>query len=154
MAKTRTGVSIASVGKALSRALALLSRRAYTEAELREKLAEYPEAEVEAALVRLRVWGYLDDRKLAEAFVRRRAGRYGPYRLARDLRARGVPEDLVEELVSDLAEEEAAVSLLSRRWSRYRGNRARAVRFLLGRGFSLEAALSAFDRLRREEAPG
>ena len=65
-----------------------------------------------------------------------------------------VPEALVEELVSDLAEEEAAVSLLARRWARYRGDRARAVRFLLGRGFSLEAALSAYDRLQREEAPG
>jgi len=142
------------VGKALSRALALLSRRAYTEAELRKKLADYPETEVEAALARLRAWGYLDDRALAEAFVRGRAGRYGRYRLARDLLARGVPEALVKELVSDLAEEEAAVSLLARRWVRYRGDRARAVRFLLGRGFSLEAALSAYDRLQREEAPG
>ncbi len=154
MAKTRTGVSIASVGKALSRALALLSRRAYTEAELRKKLADYPEAEVEAALARLRAWGYLDDQALAEAFVRGRAGRYGRYRLARDLLARGVPEALVEELVTDLAEEEAAVSLLARRWARYRGDRARAVRFLLGRGFSLETALFAYDRLQREEAPG
>ena len=61
------------MGSALSRALSLLARRGYSEAELRKKLAGYPEAEVEAAIARLRDWGYLDDRAYAEAFVRSKA---------------------------------------------------------------------------------
>ena len=154
MAKTRTGVSIASVGKALGRALGLLARRAYTEAELRKKLAGYPADEVEAAVERLKAWGYLDDRGFAEAFVRSRRERYGPRRLAHELRKRGVAEEVVAELVSDAGEVEAAARLLGRRWSRYRDDRARAVRFLLGLGFSLEAAIQAFERLQRGEGPG
>jgi len=120
MAKTRTGVSIASVGKALGRALSLLARRAYTEAELRKKLAGYPADEVEAAVGRLKAWGYLDDRAYAETFVRARRGRYGPRRLAGELRRRGVDEEIVAELVQDAGEVEAAARLLGRRWSRYR----------------------------------
>ncbi len=137
------------MGKALGRALALLARRAYTEAELRRKLAGYPEAEVEEALGRLRGWGYLDDRAYAEAFVRSRRHRFGPHRLRRELLRRGVDEGIVEAVLGEEeGEVDRAVRLLARRWDRYRDRRERAVRFLLGRGFSLEAALQAYRRLQ------
>ena len=154
MAKTRTGVSIASVGKALSRALALVARRAYTEAELRKKLKAFPEPEVEEAIRRLKDWGYLDDRAFAERFVAARKDRFGPHRLRQELRRRGVEEALVAELVTEEGEAEAAYALLARHRGRYRGEKARAVRFLLSRGFSLEAALHAFGRLQNAEEGG
>ena len=154
MAKTRTEVSIASVGKALSRALGLLARRAYTEAELKKKLKAYPEPEVEEAIRKLKDWGYLDDRAYAERYVSARKDRYGPYRLRQELRRRGVEEALLDELVTEKGEAEAAYALLFRHRNRYRGEKARAVRFLLSRGFSLEAALLAFDRLQNEEPEG
>jgi len=154
MAKTRTEVSIASVGKALSRALGLLARRAYTEAELRKKLKAYPEPEVEEAIRRLKNWGYLDDRAFAERFVAARKDRFGPHRLRQELFRRGVEGAVVEEFLPEEDEAETAYALLSRRRSRYRGEKARAVRFLLSRGFSLEAALRAFERLQNEEPEG
>jgi len=154
MAKTRTEVSIASVGKALSRALGLLARRAYTEAELRKKLKAFPEPEVEEAIRRLKDWGYLDDRAYAERFVAARKDRFGPHRLRRELLFRGVDEATARELTPEEGEEERALALLASRWPRYRGDRARAVRFLLGRGFSVDAALRAFERLQSEEPEG
>jgi len=142
------------VGKALERALALLARRAYAEAELRRRLGDFPEEEVDAALARLKAWGYLDDRAYAEAFVRARRGRWGPYKLRRALLDRGVPLSVVEKVVAGEDGLEQAVSLLARRWHRYRNTKARAVRFLVGRGFSLEVALRAYERLRSAPPEG
>ena len=143
------------MGKALSRALALLARRAYTEAELRRRLSRYPEAEVEEALARLREWGYLDDRAYAEGFARSRKRRWGSGRLRAELLRRGVGEEVVEEVLPGEDEEvEAAVSLLARRWSRLGGDRRRAVGFLLRRGFPPEVAERAYERLREEPPEG
>ena len=154
MAKTRTGVSLASVGKALSKALALLTRRSYSEAELRRKLEGFDPDEVEAVVERLRKWGYLNDQAYAQAFVARRLRRYGPRRLRYELLRRGVSEQLVDELMNEWDEVEAAFRVLVSRAPRYRERRERAVRFLVGRGFSLDAALSAYERLQAEEQEG
>ncbi len=151
MAKTRTGVSLSSVGDALKRALTLLSRRAYTEWELREKLRVHEASEVESALMRLKDWGYLDDRALAEAFVRSHRARWGPHKLRRRLRERGVDAAIIASVVGDEEDVEAAWRLLQSRRQRMLGHRARAIRFLQGRGFSLHTAIEAYDRLQSEE---
>jgi regulatory protein len=72
----------------------LLSRRAWTEAELTRRLVRRgAPAEVAAAVVTDLIGrGYVDDAAFARHFVETRAGRgYGASRLAADLRARGVP---------------------------------------------------------------
>ena len=108
------------------------------------------EAEAEAALGRLEAMGYLDDRAYARAFVETRARRYGPRKLRALLLARGVPEEVVEEVLPEARVEEALAVL--RRY-RHREDKARAVRFLEGRGFPLGVALEAW-RLAQEEGEG
>lgn len=141
------------MGEALAYALRLLAGRALTRARLREKLLDrFPQGEVEAALARLEALGYLDDRAFAEAFV---AGRlkYGPRKLRHLLRAQGVPEAVVEEVLSQHGEEEVLQSALRvlRRYPR-RQDQAKAVRFLQGRGFPLSVALQAYRLVKEEES--
>ncbi|WP_408033254.1 regulatory protein RecX [Thermus filiformis] len=136
---------------ALGHALALLARRAYTEKALREKLlARFGQAEVEEALRRLKDYGYLDDRAFARAFVEARK-KYGPLKLKALLRARGVPEEVVQEAVPEAGPEEALAVL---RKYPHRRDKPRAVRFLQGRGFPLGVALEAYRRLAEEEKEG
>ncbi|MEN2982956.1 MAG: regulatory protein RecX [Thermus sp.] len=140
--------------EALAYALRLLSRRALSRARLREKLlARFPEAEAEGVLKRLEEMGYLDDRALAETLVALRP-KYGPAKLRHLLRARGVPEEVAEEVLAAYGEEEMLQAALRalRRYPR-RQDQAKAVRFLLGRGFPLGVALEAF-RLAKEEESG
>jgi soluble lytic murein transglycosylase-like protein len=79
--------------------LRALGRRPYAAAELQALLVRKgnPGAEVAAALDRLTQGGYLDDRAFAEQFARSRAQhrRWGPRRIASDLRARGVAEPTI-----------------------------------------------------------
>lgn len=123
-----------------------------SQARLREKLrARFPEEEVEEALKRLLDLGYLDDRAFAETYVAARS-RYGPLKLRRLLLAQGVEEEVVEAVLGQGGEEEvleAALRVL-RRYPR-RGDKAKAVRFLRGRGFPLGVALEAYRLVKEEE---
>lgn len=144
-------VTLSLVETALGYALRLLTRKAYTEKALREKLlSRFSELEVEEALARLKGYGYLDDLAFARTFVEARRAKYGPLKLKALLRARGFSEEVVEAVLPSAAVEEALALL--RRYPKK--DKARAVRFLMGRGFPLEVALEAYRRLAEEEKPG
>jgi regulatory protein len=59
---------------------------------------------VERVLERVEALGALDDRRFALSYGRYRAGtrRLGPHRLARELRARGVAPELIEETLTEV----------------------------------------------------
>jgi regulatory protein len=135
---------------ALAHALRLLARRAMSEARLKEKLlARFAPEEVEEALKRLRAMGYLDDRAFAETYVATRA-RYGPMKLRRLLLAQGVGEEIVEAVLPKEEDVLQAALKALRRYPR-RGDKAKAVRFLKGRGFPLGVALEAYRLVKEEE---
>jgi regulatory protein len=87
-------------------ALRLLSARAHSQGELREKLrrrAARPGA-VDEAMARLKEDGYLDDRKFAEGFAAARLAndKLGRGRVVRDLRQRRVAPSLAEQTVQQV----------------------------------------------------
>lgn len=106
-----------------------LSRRAYSVCEMRTYLelrAEDKET-VQRVLGRLKENKYLDDERYARQFVRQRAEirKQGAFRIARDLRARGVPDRHIETALAERAAEsdEGAVvrTRLARRLKTLRG---------------------------------
>ncbi|MBV9746468.1 MAG: RecX family transcriptional regulator [Acidobacteriia bacterium] len=94
-------------------ALRLLSGRAHSQGELREKLRRRAErgAVVDELLARLKEYGYLDDRKFAETFAAARLAneKLGKGRVVRDLRQRrvapGLAEQTVRQVYQDVNEE-------------------------------------------------
>ena len=77
-----------------------LARRAYSVFEMRtylERRAEDKEA-IKSILERLKELNYLDDARYARQFVRQHTElrKQGAFRIARDLRARGVPDRHIE----------------------------------------------------------
>lgn len=99
-----------------------------------------PETEVETLLIWLEQRSYLSDARFAEVRVQARQGRYGNQRIRQELRQRGVTLD-------DAAEAELAGTEYSRAcavWQRKydapatdAAGRLRQMRFLVGRGFSM-----------------
>ena len=102
-------------------ALRLLGRRAYSRRELADRLSAkgYEQRETDEALARLVSWGYLDDRAVArhaleECQMRRPRGRD---LLVQELLARGIPDAIVQEVLSGYtrnAEESSAKAALVR----------------------------------------
>ena len=122
-----------------------LARREHSREELRRKLAaKVQEGEnLDAVLDELAKQGWLSDARFAEHMVRARARRFGPLKLAQELRSRGVhAEDIEAGMRGAGADGESSIEAIWRR--RFRaapGNerdKMRQVRFLQGRGFPVE----------------
>ena len=131
-----------------------LARREYSRAELAVRLRRrgIDGAAIERALDDLAAAGYLSDARYAQAVVTQRAGRFGKRAIVHALKERGVTQPDVEQAVTALAsrdELEDAFAL----WQRKFGaspiddrDKARQVRFLQARGFSLSTALAVLRR--------
>jgi regulatory protein len=128
------------------RALALLARREHSRAELARKMSAHAEAdEIAALLDALERERLLSDDRFAESLRNTRQGRYGSLRLKQELRDKGVAAGRIAQEVelaraSDLA---AARAVWEKKFGAPPENakdRARQMRFLLGRGFPMEVA--------------
>jgi regulatory protein len=125
----------------------LLARREYTRRELAEKLSPHVEdrAELEALLDDFTHRGWLSEARVVEQVVNAKSRRLGPLRIRRALLDRGVPEALITPALAGLkgTELEAARAVWIRKFRTpaSASDRARQVRFLQSRGFSIEVAM-------------
>lgn len=146
---------------AREKCLRLLSRRARSEAELRDRLREAGCAEpvAEQVLAGLKEAGLIDDEEFARAWVASRKARGGSGRrkLSWELLRKGVSRELIErvlaEEIDDETERRQAAALAQRR---LRGrakaqDMTRLRRYLLGRGYGFETVDTVLDSMRQEE---
>ncbi len=141
-------------------AVAAISRKERTEAELRSWLAgrDLEEAEVDAAIERLTEIGELDDDRFAQRYAddKRALRGWGPERIREALVERGIERSLAEataggEAAADQAER-AAELLLGRGVDlRHDTGRGRALAYLARRGYESEVAYQAV-RLAEQRA--
>ena len=160
---------LSSEAELYTAAVNALARRAYSVYEMRaylERRAEDKDA-VKSVLNRLNQLDYLDDARYARQFVRMRSElrKQGPFRIARDLRARGIPDRYIEAALAEGSEEsdESAVvrTRLERRIKSLRGpldqrKIASLYRSLLRAGFAADTIrreLSALTKHAAEELP-
>jgi regulatory protein len=146
-----------------------LARRAYSVHEMRaylERRAEDQEL-VRGVLDRLKQLNYLDDAKYARQFARLHTElrKQGAFRIARDLRARGVPDRHIEAALAERSGESDDSAIVRERLKRsirlMRGplderRTASLYRSLMRAGFSADTIrreLSALTRKHADELP-
>jgi len=132
-------------------ALRLLARRDYSRLELAQRLRArgIAAAEIEPLLDDFERLGYLSDARYAQALVSRRAGRFGVRAIARDLHDQGIAADVANDALATL-EPRDELADATNLWARRFGtapvderDKARQVRFLIARGYSVSIALKA-----------
>ena len=133
--------------EALKRALRFLGYCPRSEAEVRTKLTQlgFPQKSVEATLEKLRSLNLLNDEAFARDWARGKAeGRgYGPLRVERELRQKGMARSVIQEVVRETFGQqegkEKARALLEKRFrGKDLGDRKilqRAIAFLQRRGY-------------------
>jgi regulatory protein len=141
---------------AYSAALALLSRRELSSAQLRERLARrgHGDADIDAALAKLTREGALDDRRVAVAAARQQAavrGR-GRRRVLQELQRLGIDSAIAREAIDAVFADLDESALLDRALARrLRGAaartldakaQARLVRALVAQGFDSAQVLA------------
>jgi regulatory protein len=88
----------------------------------------------------------LSNERFAEARTRQLARKYGAVRIRRDLKSKGVADELSSRAVAELNEVEKAKQILARKFrdaATTREERAKRARFLQSRGFSYDTIYQA-----------
>ncbi len=147
-------------------AIKILMRRAHSISEMKKALARRcaDEKLVKSIVERLKRENLLDDTRYAKQFVRHRTEyrKQGEYRIARDLRARGVPDRHIEAALKESAANSDPAALVRQRIARklrlFRGeidqNKiASLYRSLLGAGFSSDLIRRELYRVTHEDIP-
>ena len=143
-----------------ARAIALLARREYSRAELRERLVVVGRSGTDvtgadAVLDELTALGYLSDARFAQAVIHQKAGGYSRRAITATLKARGVASDAAAEALAgvDLDDQQAMIASWRRRFGcppTDEKDKARQVRYLLSRGFPMSAILKLLKSLPGE----
>jgi regulatory protein len=147
-------------------AVRALMRRAYSVYEMKQLLGRRTEDDnlLRTVMDRLKRAKMIDDERFAKQFARQRTEirRQGKFRIARDLRARGVPDRHIEAALAETAKDtdEAATvrQRLERKLRSFRGeiteNKiASMYRSLLRAGFSADIVRRELKAITSEEVP-
>jgi regulatory protein len=127
------------------RALRLLAGREHSRAELEKKLAAHEEVpgELQRALDELEAKGFINEQRVVDSVLHRRAARLGTARLKQELQAKGIGAEAVADAVQALrgTELERAREVWRRKFGEPAADaagRAKQMRFLAARGFAGE----------------
>ena len=147
-------------------ALRALMRRAHSLQEMKRKLERRSENKllVQLVMARLKENGLIDDARYAKQFARQRteSRKQGKFRVARDLRARGIPDRQIAEALEETAKtsDEGAMvrARIERKLRSYRGEidekkMASIYGSLLRAGFSADVVRRELKAIVKEEVP-
>jgi regulatory protein len=141
---------------AFDAALRLLTLRAHSELELRQKLGrrQFPKDEIDSAVERARQLGYVDDAEFARALAAHRARTRGPALIAAELASKGIDRDAAREALATVHRDEL-VAAARRLAARDAGADRRVVMArLLRRGFPGEIVREVVGpRVERDDEP-
>lgn len=147
-------------------AIKLLMRRAHSVHEMKKALARRCEDDkiVRGVVERLKQESLLDDARYAKQFTRLRteSRKQGEFRIARDLRTRGIPDRHIETAIKDAAAGTDPAAVIRQRIERklrlFRGEiderkLASLYRSLIGAGFPSDLIRKELHRATHEELP-
>jgi regulatory protein len=147
-------------------AIKMLMRRAHSVSEMKKALARRCEDEklVKTVVERLKRANLIDDARYARQFTRHHteSRKQGQFRIARELRARGVPDKHIAAALKDSAAEVDPAAIVRQRIARklrtLRGEIdqkkvASLYRSLIAAGFPTDLVRRELERMTKEEVP-
>lgn len=152
-----TMIELAEPEAAMNRALRLLGHRERSTSELASRLAEdgYPDAVIESVTTRLAGYGYLDDARFTQDYVRtKRESGWGRTRIVRALAERGVDPDIsspiLDSQLPETSETDRAFEVIKTIDVTERKGFEKGLRRLVSRGYSYEVARAALQRQKTD----
>ena len=142
--------------KALDRAVRMLALRSYSRKEIECRLtsAHFDESVIKLVLFKLEKESLLDDRSFAEQWVYSRSGKYGPSRIYRELRMKGIDHETAESVLNTYSEEDQskqAVTFAMKKIHSLQNScepfrmKQRVLSALVRRGYAWKVAADAYE---------
>ena len=144
--------------RAKLRAMHLLTRRDYTEQEIRQRLrkGKYPEEVIEEAVSYVKSYHYVDDESYARRYVEQYRDKKGVRKLRMELSGRGISREVTDRVLEEErpSEREIIRELVRKKWpAEGRATEKdfqRMYGFLGRRGFGSEDILAVLRELQRD----
>ncbi len=134
---------------AFNRGLKYAVKKTVSEKQMRDYLARngFSQEVTEAAIQKLKTYGYVDDVKFAEAYVATYASERGAKRLEFELKNAGVSSDIIEKALDKTDEGESCERcLLKYLRTHQNADRQKLIKYLLYRGFDWDSINEAIGR--------
>ena len=147
--------------RALNQAVSMLARRPCSKGEILARLqrSRYMSEVSELVIYKLEKENLLNDRDFCMQWVQYRISRkYGPAVIRRELRMKGIPDDMIQlslDLQNQSEELSNASALAAKAWSRMkpdadlRATRQRVITSLVRKGYSWDMARKACDEAEK-----
>lgn len=141
------------------RALRFLAQREHSRRELERKLSSQANTrlseEVINVLDKLEQQGFLSEKRAAEQITRIRRTRFGSQRIIHELKTKGIDDHLIGDILPVLKETEleTALNIWRKKFAQppaTREERAKQIRFMMNRGFSMETIQHVLSQATEE----
>lgn len=141
------------------RALRFLAQREHSRRELERKLSSQANTrlseEVINVLDKLERQGFLSEKRAAEQITRIRRTRFGSQRIIHELKTKGIDDHLIGDILPVLKETEleTALNIWRKKFAQppaTREERAKQIRFMMNRGFSMETIQHVLSQATEE----
>lgn len=146
---------------ALEKAISLLASRARTEKEITDALRKnvYPETIIARVMQNLHDSGYINDKEFAEHWAASRTSKgLGFHRIRMELRKKGVDQEQIDDVLSQVDEEDLIASAIKSAQKACRGknmndpaDRQKVIAALARRGFDFSTARAALEKIITRE---
>lgn len=141
------------------RALRFLAQREHSRRELERKLSSPANTQLSAEAVdildKLEQQGFLSEKRAAEQIARTRRTRFGSQRIVHELKTKGIDDRLIGDILPALKETEleTALNIWRKKFAQppaTREERAKQIRFMMNRGFSMETIQHVLSQAAEE----
>lgn len=143
------------INSAFERAVGYLSAAPRAKREIEKYLRDkgYDVETISAVIEKLVAYRYIDDTAYATSYIRSKLKKYGSFRIKAELRKKGIPDSVIDELLADGEDTEDDGALdVARKYIRSHGevDVQKLKRFLAGRGYSWDRIARTVDALRSD----
>ena len=147
--------SVISIDKCKNYAVDLVSRKMYTEKEIRTKMMhkEFSQTAIDSVIDILKEYGYINDEAYAAIYCEHYMQKYGVKKLEYELKNKGVSSEIIENALSGINNDDTLEEMIRKKvgtkeldYKEY----SKTVRYFLSKGFEYDAIQSILTKLRDE----
>jgi len=145
--------SIIDIDKCKNYAIDLVSRKMYSEKEIRIKMKqkEFSHTAIDSVVDILKEYGYINDEAFAAIYCEHYMQKYGAKKIAFELKNKGIDSEIVENAVSGIKNDDTLEELIKKKvgskeldFKEY----SKIVRYFLSKGFEYDAVQSVLNKMR------
>lgn len=156
--KTLDEIQISSLyTHALDRAMELLSRSVKTEKQVRDYLIKkgFTQSLIDKVTEKLKEYRFINDELYAENYAECYSDKKGKYLISRELKQKGISEEVIKEALSDIKDNEGTAFLLAEKFLKGKEknpkNLSACYRKLLSKGFGYDTCSEVMEKIKSSE---